>query len=563
MQPGPRPPSKPPGSFSGFAPKIQKQPTQPIGPGAQQPNNPPIVPIAPEPSDVQAALDTAKQLLLAAREAVQKQIEGTLYKCGSQYQSGTTCIANLIRDALASVYEQYGTGATVISDNLAYLMSAAQQYAAQLGYPPVPVDVSQLPPEVRRDLTSYSQLSPLEQGKQSPLVAGTYTVVPRSVGWETGQYPVPPEGTLAQPSGARLDYLNRQVDTGVPLPEPLTIVQPIQPSPPVSTAGFLLPSGGVTVPTPGAAGYPSPGVPPTVPQPLGVAAGGLPSVGATPGLTVPSAGLSQEGPIFRGRNVASTLTETPSGEVSLIPPAQTGAITSLGAGVSGAIAGGVGTPLDTGCPTSLVGLPTIQQLDLGQILPAPGMWITDGVCAYQMGTYPDPQGRKPVTSNFPLNGVDYYGYLDPACPCNYGKTAVPIVQPAPPAPIPVQSCDNLPPNQANWTPWQIANCYQAPVTVSTCPAPVVTCPAPVVSMNMTELCNCLKALVINQLPVPVDLDEPLAFKLAPDDVSWKANALAFSGKWLADYNGQDTADDFRKDVFKDYPATVAQDYDSF
>lgn len=556
MQPGPKPSGKSQSTFSGFAPKVQKQPTPPVGPGAQQPNHPPIVPIAPEPSDVQATLDTAKQLLLSARQEIVNQISGTLYKCGSQYQSGNTCVANLIRDALASVYEQYGTGAGVVRDNLAYLMSAAQQYAAQLGYPPVPVDVSQLPPEVRRDLTSYSQLSPLEQGKQSPLIAGTYTVVPREVGWETGQYPVPPEGTLAQPSGARLDVMGRQVDTGVPLPETLTIVSPEKPSPPPPTAIGPIAVPGGTVPTPGVAGYPAPGVPPAVPGGIVAPLGGQPSVGATPGLTVPSADLTQEGPIFRGRAVASTITETPSGSVSLIPPAPGGAIGALGVGVQSLTAGGVGTPLDTGCPTSLVGLPTVQQLDLGQILPAAGMWITDGVCAYQMGTYPDAQGRKPATSNFPLNGVDYYGYLDPSCPCNYGKTAVPVVQPAPPAPIPVQSCDNLQQNQANWTPWQIANCQPAPVTVSTCPAPVVSCPAPVVSLNLTELCNCLKQIVFNQFPVPVDLDQPHAFVFSPDDLEWKKNALQWEGKWLEDMNGAESHDDFDKLVFADYPGAT-------
>lgn len=553
MQPGPRQPSKPKSSFSGFAPAAQKQPTQPVGPGVQQPNNPPIVPIAPSVEEVDTTLNTANYLLSAAITAVVDRVAGQLAKCETVASDASDCIGQAITKSLNAVYASSQGGQKVVADNLAYILSAAQQYAAQLGYPSAPINISGLPQSASR--TADIDVSPDRsiQTQTVPIGSASGPVVPRDVGWQQGDIPYPAIAQQGSGIGQRYTHQGQLAQQNILLPSQLdgnvqTTPQPVSPA-----GGLPLPSGGAAVTTPGAAGYHAPGVPQTVPQTLGMAAGGPPSVGATPGLTAPSAGLSQEGPIFRGRNVASTLTETPSGEVSLIPPAQTGAIGGLGVPSPGVPAGGVGTPLDTGCPTSLVGLPTVQQLDLGQILPAAGMWITDGVCAYQLGTHPDPQGRPPVTANFPLNGVDYYGYLDPACPCNYGKTAVPIVQPAPPAPVPVQSCDNLPPNQANWTPWQVANCYQAPVTVSTCPAPVVTCPAPVVSLNLTELCNCLKALVLNTFPVPVDVTEPIPFIFSPDDSEWKRNAVAWAGKWAEDMNDAQSADDFADFVHKDDP----------
>lgn len=57
---------------------------------------------------------------------------------------------------------------------------------------------------------------------------------------------------------------------------------------------------------------------------------------------------------------------------------------------------------------------------------------------------------------------------------------------------------------------------------------------------------------------PVDLDEPLAFKFAPDDNKWKAKAEAFVGDSLKTWNSAATLDDIWKSINVANPEAVQE-----
>jgi hypothetical protein len=118
----------------------------------------------------------------------------------------------------------------------------------------------------------------------------------------------------------------------------------------------------------------------------------------------------------------------------------------------------------------------------------------------------------------------------------------PLVGPAEPLKPTGETCPVL-------TPWQIANCPNTPsgtAVASPVEGSVSGIPCPTVSIDISALCRCITSAVDNQLPVPVDLDQLRAFIFSPDDVAWKAKALAWSGEWLQLVNGAGSAEELNE-----------------
>jgi hypothetical protein len=68
-------------------------------------------------------------------------------------------------------------------------------------------------------------------------------------------------------------------------------------------------------------------------------------------------------------------------------------------------------------------------------------------------------------------------------------------------------------------------------------------------------CGSSQSVLAQGSMVPVDLDEPLAYRFAPDDAPWKQQAESFYGSWLADYDDADSITDIidaRDKVGSDY-----------
>jgi hypothetical protein len=511
---------------------------------------------------VQALTDTlatAKALLAQAVAEVQTQLRIKLGSCLNTLNGCQDTIRAAMRDAIGEAYGHYAGAAKSVADNLGYIMSAAQQYAAILGYPGVPADIPSSVPSAQATVDLISPANPYLFTPNVPLAGASGVVVPRDVGIDlrslptgiTTQYP----GQTAVDSSGKVVPLPSGLSAGM-VSTPGTV--PAGGSVPSATVGGTAPIQGlppivpVTSPTPTGA----PSTPPSTVSPVGV----VPSVGLAPGTTLPA-------PVY------TTPLTPPTGETERI---------KTPSGFTGFIGAGPSTPLPSGCPTSSEGLPLSGNIygDFGTYqLPLPinatparvGMYFTDnGTHIYQMrtarqgnygyevqqddGTYALASGGQ-----WTVNGQIVGGYC---CDCAALNQPPGLIGPPIEPGKPVETCDSLPANKANWTPWQLANC--GTLTVQPQPtAPTgqvcVPCPAPIVNISLSELCDCIRNVVSQQLPVPVDLDQFRAFLFSPDDAEWKRNALDWSGQWLQEFNASDSSEQFSKDILSELSSPTRSD----
>lgn len=489
-------------------------------------------------------LSIAKQILGAAYSEVENQTTQLINQCRQTQNDTYGCIQSAMQKAITSAYTTKANVDKVIVDNLAYLMSAAQQYASILGYAPIYIDLSGVPANVPRTLDVADPLSPGGVDVNQPLTPGQYNVVPRYAGY-------PDDPSVSQPLTYNVvpDNPDKSAWPHIgPAPEGL-IQQPpqttlVQPSP-VSPTGLgvgIQPPGTVLSPGPSVTGQVTTpvGVPPATVSPVGTAIGspmppilpaGPTGVSIQPIKGLPASQRSRIGPNVNIPPVVGRIGES-NGTVTAPPSPGTATVTP---------------PTSTGCPTSTVGLPDSQSLmPFGPIMPREGMYVLCGNMVAYLTSDLAVANQMGSCIEAVANGVTYYGIVDPSCPINQ-NLPTPIIGPQPLGPIPPKpppdNCNNLPASMSNWTPWQLANCGRETIPTS-CPAPVVACPAPIINVSMVDLCNCIKGALQDTLPVPVDLDQPLAFKFSSDDLAWKKNATAFYGKELVDYNDASDMDAF-------------------
>lgn len=533
--------------------RIPQQPKRSIPRGAQSPTRPPVTAQAPDVQGVRDSLELVKQVLGAAYQEVQDQARQLLQQCKDNHTETVGCVRSALNTALQSAYKTKSDLDYIVKANVAYLMSAAQQYASLLGYQPLGFDLSQLPSDVAKTVDIVDPVTPGGVDKDKPLLPGVYNVVPR--------YPGYPDDVRAQEPlvfNARPDprdpnasaYAVASINTptiGGNVQAPFTLVPPSQQ--PVIAQQLTAQSTPISQALP-----PSSVGAPSVPPPATVAPTGSPvGVATPPAGATGQAGITVSGP---SKGVPrSQLQIAPGGAFAgtTTPPID---VSRIGGATEPAPPGVVTPPLPDGCPTSLTGLPTVMQLDTGQVQARLGMWVTDGQCAYKVMSEPDAvaSGGK-IGSPWDCTGVICYPVLLDSCPCNQQQPA-PIIGPQPIGPIPpkppADSCANLPADRTQWTPWQVANCGIGTIE-QLCPTPIVQCPAPIVSMPVAEICSCIKDTITTNLPVPVDLNQPLAFIFAPDDASWKKQALEWSGKWLQDFNDSNDYGDWSHKVLGEIP----------
>jgi hypothetical protein len=534
-------------------PNVPKQQPGNIGNATQSASTSPVAEPVPDVAEVQATLQAAKYVLEAALQQVLNGITSGLAACTATQQSAIACIGKLVSDQFSALYSTYYGSQQIVKDNLGYLLSAAGQYAALLGYPGINVDTSGIPADVSRTMDVNTGTGRNLNIQTQPIASGQATVIPRDVGWVQGDMPNPQLGTYDNNVGSQISGSGVAGAQQIPLPISGVIpsqnataasgasggMGPVPASPPASTPQSISPvsTGSISPVTVG-------GIP--APQ-------GLSTVGNVPiPFPMPGQLVSPKGSPGATRSIKSGIASTGN------PPVIAGlGTTGLASQPTQSSPGPVVTPTPSGCPTSTAGLPTWTDfLPFGSVMPRNGMWLACGQVLAQITTDQAAAATGNVCFSTTVDGIAYWGIA--RIDCNAANPPQPTsVSPSPtaePSPSAPDTCNNLSADQSQWTPWQQANCGTGTIApTQSCPAPTVSCPAPIVSLPTGDLCNCIQAALNGVEPDPIDLDEPLAFKYSPDDVAWKQNAIAFSGGWLEAYNNSSSAEQFRDAVFSSYP----------
>jgi hypothetical protein len=509
--------------------------------------------------DIQETVKGAATLIAEAIGLLQDNIRNRLKVCQQNGASAAQCIDKAIRDALTTVYSDASNSTGAVADNLAYLMSAAQQYASILGVPGVTPDISGVPTSIPRTFLEAQVVADLPQGKQlhfaeKPITTGEHIVAPSDLEFSPSYDVV---------TGITPDALSGGTILGWPLPTLL---------PTELNVGTQPAAAPVSVPT-SASSQPSPVVS-TEPQSISPVSSG--SVGVTPPAAISPMGTSiVSGQVVRTLPGAGSISTPiaphgapPEGPITRGFPGRQGTFGGTSGGVIPTIIQGTPPiqsptpPTSTGCPTSVVGLPTREDIYNGLVIPRNGMWIAcQGVVA-QITTDLALANQMGACGSWTVDGVNYYAVVDPTCPANNQTTTVPAAPPQviPPAEPGKDTCDNLPADKTKWTPWQQANCGTGQInTGQTCPAPIVQCPT--IPSNLTfdpsALCKCIQDALATANPV--DLDQPLAFRFAPDDNLWKRNAMAFAGKPLDAFLASASGEEYLDWIDQDSKAPAAID----
>jgi hypothetical protein len=481
--------------------------------------------------DAANTLALAQELLDAAKIAIHAYLTEHLQQCDGSLQSCRDWLRGQLDAAVKLAWDKLAGAHKEIRDNLAYLMSEAEQYASFLGYGQNPTSV---PPYATADELQQRVIDYLHTGvgpRTQPLAPGRQVVGPRA---ETPQVQT------------ALDYDTRN------LPQSLT-VSPLPYAPPTDK-----PPSGVTTPLPTTVQQSLSSVPtvgptqPPVAMPLPtIAAQSVATVSAVvgiPGALSPEAILPVA--VAPGEPLTSPLDLTGGG--GSISPMQVGQPGLRGRGPAGLavpIAGPAVIPGALGTQSNPWTFDTAGGNDWPLVKPGDWFKLADGVpeLAFPSGVVPP----SPWLSGAKLN-ANLGGYVLP--------TALPAGPPQPVTPIIMgpqgEVCPVAGQPVINLTPWQIANCTQpTPVRPGTpiVTQPVSTCPVNI-SFDTAAICNCLASLT--PLPFPIDIDQMHAFRFSPDDAEWKAAALAFEGPWLQRANNASDINSYASLVLEHYPTAT-------